>query len=125
MKQNQSEQFLNKLLEIKSSIVSGSETKQSANRKFESGPAADISDEAVETYSKELRMNIGEQEWQKLKLVELAIENIKNDCYGICTECEKPIPKARLEVMPFAIHCVQCLSKLEEENRKLPQEPTI
>ena len=125
MKQDQSEKFLKKLLEIKSAIVSETETKNSENRELHSGSAPDISDEAVETYSKDLRMNLGEQEWQKLKLVETAIENIENNCYGICSECEKPIPLARLEVMPFAIHCVQCLSKLEEEGKQVPPEPMV
>ncbi|PIR01775.1 MAG: hypothetical protein COV66_00230 [Nitrospinae bacterium CG11_big_fil_rev_8_21_14_0_20_45_15] len=125
MKQDKSDFFLKKLLEIKTSIGDGSGTKKSGKIEFSSGPAPDISDEAVETYTKDLRMNLGEQEWQKLKLVEAAIENIENNCYGICEECEAPIPTARLEVIPFATHCVKCLSKLEEEKRRVPQEPLI
>jgi DnaK suppressor protein len=122
MKQDQSDFFLKKLLEIKTSIGDGTKAKKSGKREFSSGSAPDIS---VETYTKDLRMNLGEQEWQKLKLVEAAIENIENNCYGICEECEEPIPVARLEVIPFATHCVKCLSKLEEEKRKAPQEPLI
>lgn len=32
--------------------------------------------------------------------------------YGICAGCGKPIPAARLEVRPFATHCVACAEKI-------------
>lgn len=32
--------------------------------------------------------------------------------YGICESCGTPIPTARLEVRPFATHCVSCAEKL-------------
>ena len=38
-----------------------------------------------------------------------ALEIIDNGKYGICSECEEPIPEARLKVIPFAAHCIECL----------------
>lgn len=32
--------------------------------------------------------------------------------YGICTNCGKPIPPARLEARPFAELCIPCAEKL-------------
>ncbi|NIQ01699.1 MAG: yteA family sporulation protein, partial [Nitrospinaceae bacterium] len=37
--------------------------------------------------------------------------------YGICTRCEKPIPEARLKVVPFTQYCVGCLNEIEKENK--------
>ena len=34
--------------------------------------------------------------------------------YGLCLECDEPIPPARLELLPFAELCVVCLSEREE-----------
>ena len=32
---------------------------------------------------------------------------------GLCAECEEPIPARRLQLMPFATHCVPCQSSSE------------
>jgi RNA polymerase-binding transcription factor DksA len=32
--------------------------------------------------------------------------------YGICANCGRPIPAARLAVRPFAEYCVACAEKL-------------
>jgi RNA polymerase-binding transcription factor len=45
----------------------------------------------------------------KLKLAYQALEKIsKDDDYGICVACNKPIAEARLEVMPETPLCVNC-----------------
>jgi len=40
-----------------------------------------------------------------------ALERWDAGTYGICTQCGKPIPAARLEVRPFAELCVPCAEK--------------
>ena len=76
---------------------------------------ADISDDAVQSYTRQLILNLGEQDREQLKLVEEAIEKINEGNYGICQQCEKSIPEARLKVVPFAIYCVECLNEIEKE----------
>ena len=44
------------------------------------------------------------------------IEKIKNEEYGTCLECKIKIPEARLEIMPYAEFCTQCLSKMEKHS---------
>ncbi len=39
-----------------------------------------------------------------------AIERIDAGTYGICARCGKPIPKARLEALPYTRVCVKCAS---------------
>jgi len=50
----------------------------------------------------------------KLKKLETALEKINNEEYATCTECEIEIPAPRLEIMPYAEFCTQCLSKMEK-----------
>ena len=61
-------------------------------------------------------LELGQQEWKKLRLVEEAIEKMDNGQYGICSECQEPIPEARLKVIPFAEHCIHCLEAIEKKN---------
>ena len=56
----------------------------------------DISDDAARAYDRKLQGDLEEQEWNKLKQVEAALEKVENGEYGICDQCEKKIPEARL-----------------------------
>lgn len=33
--------------------------------------------------------------------------------FGLCEECEEPIPARRLEVMPWALRCAPCQARVE------------
>jgi DnaK suppressor protein len=46
-----------------------------------------------------------------------ALEELDAGRYGVCQECGAPIPKARLEVMPFATRCVACQARVEGLSR--------
>ncbi|OAN42650.1 TraR/DksA family transcriptional regulator [Microbacterium sp. H83] len=48
----------------------------------------------------------------ELRQVDDAIERLDAGTYGICARCGRPIPAERLEVRPFATHCVACAEKL-------------
>lgn len=43
-----------------------------------------------------------------------ALQKIRNGTYGICVDCGKRIPAARLQVKPEATRCVICQSEYEE-----------
>ncbi|GAA2938167.1 TraR/DksA C4-type zinc finger protein [Microbacterium luteolum] len=48
----------------------------------------------------------------ELRQVDEAIARMDAGTYGICANCGRPIPAGRLEVRPFAVHCVSCAEKL-------------
>ena len=41
-----------------------------------------------------------------------ALERLSAGTYGICVGCNRPIPYGRLIVMPEALHCIACNSRL-------------
>ncbi len=45
--------------------------------------------------------------------VESAIAKIDEGLYGLCEQCEEPIARKRLDIMPWARQCVACQSKSE------------
>jgi len=49
----------------------------------------------------------------KLKAIEEALRKIDDGDYGICEDCEEDIPVGRLNVMPFALRCIECQEKHE------------
>ncbi len=52
---------------------------------------------------------------KELALISGAIVRLDADpeLFGLCEECEEPIPPRRLEVMPWAVYCVRCQSERE------------
>ena len=73
----------------------------------------DAADSASQAYDRQLLMTLGQQGWEKLKLVDEALGKLHTQNFGICDRCEKPIPEARLNLIPFARYCVICLNAIE------------
>ena len=73
----------------------------------------DIYDLASNERDRELNLLISDREREKLLQIEDAINRIDDGTYGICVECESPIPKERLVIMPFARLCVNCQAENE------------
>ena len=48
----------------------------------------------------------------ELRQVDDALARMDAGTYGICANCGRPIPAARLEARPFAEYCVACAEKL-------------
>lgn len=110
-------QFHSQLESIRSELLGDVEKLNQSVKESEIGQIADISDDAARAYNRQLEGELGEQEWKKLKQVDLAIEKINDGEYGICAQCESPIPEARLEVVPYTEFCTQCLSEMEKNNK--------
>jgi len=109
--------YLSKLKEIRETLLADVEKNFKISQAEPSEPVADITDDAARAYSSQLMTNLGEQDWEKLKQVDEALEKIKDGNYGICSTCDQPIPEARLDVVPFAKFCVECLANIENETQ--------
>ena len=105
------------LEEIRFAITGGAQEKYKSKKEHLSEQVADITDDAIQSFDRQLVMELGEKELKKLRLVEEAIEKINDSQYGVCSECEKLIPEKRLTVIPFTSHCVDCLTALEKNSR--------
>jgi len=79
----------------------------------------DYVDYAVNSYAREFLLSLTELDRKQLLLVEEALNRIDRGEYGRCQQCGEVIPPKRLEVQPWARHCVRC-QELEEQGL-LPQ----
>ena len=46
-----------------------------------------------------------------IEAIDDALDRIKDGGYGRCMDCGTDIPQTRLEVLPFALRCVDCERK--------------
>ncbi len=78
---------------------------------------ADVSDRASGGYEDDLAMGLMKIEAAKIDDIEAAIKRIDDDVYGLCADCQKVIPRKRLEVLPFALRCLLCEDTKERRAR--------
>ena len=81
----------------------------------------DYVDYAVNSYAREFLLSLTEMDRKHLLLVEEALNRIDRGEYGYCQQCGEDINVKRLEVQPWARHCLKC-QELEEKGL-LPQFP--
>ena len=107
-----------KLLEQKKTLLDSladqSEDMKNLVKTVESGDEADV---AADVIDRQLLTSIGTQDAIRLQQIENALDRINQDKYGRCIKCGKEIPAERLEVLPYALMCIQCASAEERRNR--------
>ena len=115
MKKNKLKHFQSLLENICAKIVGDVEKAHHNKKSSEVEQMADISDDAARSYGRKLQGDLEEQEWVKLKQVEVALKKVEDGEYGICEQCEQEILETRLEIMPYTEFCIQCLSEIEKQ----------
>ncbi len=74
-------------------------------------------DEGTETHDQELDETTVMILDEELKRVKEAQQAVENGTYGICVDCGKEIPAARLEAIPETIRCVEDQARYEAQLR--------
>ena len=79
----------------------------------------DQTDEIQANQLIELENQLGARDVAKIKLIDSALRKIEEDIYGLCEDCELPIPEKRLLINHCFLTCVFCAEIREnEENQK-------
>ena len=108
------------LLRLHKSLVSrrdelrrrlGGELKDLRSSKTaEIGDAADL---AFDSGSEEVSSQLAQLESRELSQIERALAKLKQGTYGVCEGCQRKIPVARLNALPFSTTCVDCQREME------------
>ena len=79
------------------------------------GDAGDLANDDAEC---ELNTQLAALESRELLKIERAIRAIRAGHYGRCESCEKVIPIARLNALPYSTHCIGCQREQELTGRR-------
>ncbi|HAM35328.1 MAG TPA: hypothetical protein DEB40_11310 [Elusimicrobia bacterium] len=100
-----------KLMEMRDDLIRTVRTQQlEESAEQDTGDDADKASQSIE---KELLFELSDNERMTLDHIEAALRKIDKGTYGACESCRKPIPKLRLEALPFARYCISCQSSAE------------
>lgn len=72
-----------------------------------------LADKGTESFLQEFALSMVENEEDTLAQIDAALERLETGQYGTCENCEKIIPKTRLNAIPYTAYCVNCASKLQ------------
>ncbi|MCB1858078.1 MAG: TraR/DksA family transcriptional regulator [Gammaproteobacteria bacterium] len=76
------------------------------------GPLSqDFAEQATERENEEVLGALGEAGRLELSKINRTLARIDADDYGLCQECGEEIPDARLKILPYAEHCINCAEK--------------
>ena len=94
-----------------------SEAGRPTEERREGSPFGKREEEATESLELERRLALEQGIKAQLADIENALAKIEAGKYGRCEVCGKPIEPARLEVLPQARRCMNCLA-LQAKNAK-------
>jgi len=95
--------LLAKIEELKKEDPFSDPDHASDNAAVDTDVREQVGHETVEAQIKDLNYRVSE--------IKAALLRINKGKYGICLRCAKPIPKARLEVIPESAYCIECEKK--------------
>jgi RNA polymerase-binding transcription factor len=83
--------------------------------------SGDVVDFALDSAQDEISSQLAEVESRELAQIENALEMMREGTYGLCEGCEKPIPLARLQALPYAATCIECQREAEKSGLTVGQ----
>ncbi|QDV24109.1 TraR/DksA family transcriptional regulator [Aureliella helgolandensis] len=75
--------------------------------------SGELADVALDSSDEEVSSQRAELESHELDAIDNALSRMNSGKFGNCEGCDKKIPLARLEILPFATLCIACQVKLE------------
>ena len=75
------------------------------SRDREVGDAVDV---ALDAEHHEISSQLAQVESAELAQIDIALQRLRTGDYGVCDDCGRSIPLARLQALPYATLCIKC-----------------
>jgi len=115
--------LIKRKLDIIGDIKAIEESNLSKSQKESSGDLSGYSlhmaDMASDNYDREFYLGLADDERERLRKIDEALQRIKEKTYGICLESGKPINKKRLDVVPWAEYSIEIQTQHERQQKLL------
>lgn len=109
------------LLKIKEETINDIKQMSSVNSQSQKDSSGDVSghalhmaDVATDMYDREFNLGLASNDRELLYKIGEALGRIKENIYGVCEVCDKPIAIARLKAIPYVETCLKCQEKIEQ-----------
>jgi len=96
---------------LEARVVELFESAKEIDAELKEAPNPDFEENAVELEDDEVLESLGQAALNEINLINTALQRIDAGTYGICVTCGNPVGDARLEAVPHAAQCMDCLEE--------------
>jgi DnaK suppressor protein len=108
------EYYKKKLVAKREELLRNIARTEEEGRQADEDPTVDLADKAANSYTKEFLFGQTNHDRVLLQLVDEALVRIRENNFGLCTNCQEEVQQKRLEAVPWARHCIVCQEKQEQ-----------
>jgi RNA polymerase-binding transcription factor DksA len=107
--------YYQNLLELREQLLKQMSGLAKESAQEMAGYSLHMADSGTDNFDRDFALSLLSSDQDAIYEIEEALKRIEKDTYGVCELTGKPIPKARLEAIPWARFTVQAQAQLERE----------
>ncbi len=107
--------FYNRLLELRDQLIRQMNGLAKESAQEMAGYSLHMADSGTDNFDRDFALSLLSSDQDAIYEIEEALKRIERNTYGICEMTGKPIPRSRLEAIPWTRFTVQAQAQLERE----------
>jgi DnaK suppressor protein len=107
--------FYNRLLELRDQLTRQMSGLAEESAQEMAGYSLHMADSGTDNFDRDFALSLLSSDQDAVYEIEEALKRIEKDTYGICELTGKPIPRQRLEAIPWTRFTVEAQAQLERE----------
>ena len=107
--------FYHRLLELRDQLMRQMNGLAKESAQEMAGYSLHMADSGTDNFDRDFALSLLSSDQDAIYEIEEALKRIEKNTYGICELTGKPIPKSRLEAIPWTRFTVQAQAQLERE----------
>jgi RNA polymerase-binding transcription factor DksA len=107
--------YYDHLLELRAQLLKQMSGLAKESAQELAGYSLHMADSGTDNFDRDFALSLLSSDQDAIYEIEEALKRIEKNTYGICELTGKPIPKARLEAIPWTRFTVQAQAQLEKE----------
>ena len=107
--------FYQRLMELRDQLIHQMNGLAKESAQEMAGYSLHMADSGTDNFDRDFALSLLSSDQDAIYEIEEALKRIEKNTYGICELTGKPIPKSRLEAIPWTRFTVQAQAQLERE----------
>jgi DnaK suppressor protein len=107
--------YYNNLIELREQLLKQMSGLAKESAQEMAGYSLHMADSGTDNFDRDFALSLLSSDQDAIYEIEEALKRIEKNTYGVCELTNKPIPKARLEAIPWTRFTVQAQAQLERE----------
>lgn len=107
--------FYNRLIELRDQLTRQMDGLAKESAQEMAGYSLHMADSGTDNFDRDFALSLLSSDQDAVYEIEEALKRIEKNTYGICELTGKPIPRSRLEAIPWTRFTVQAQAQLERE----------